>query len=455
MKTLKPHRKIQGALSLPGDKSISHRVALLALLCGEQVRALNYSDGADCAASLKAVQALGCKVEMDDANTCIITPSESSPIETAKIDCGNSGTTARLLTGILSGLDVSAELFGDESLSRRPMKRIVEPLQELGARFKGVGSEETEGAPASLPLATLGGAHGDIEYRMPVASAQVKSAILFAACAGGGQAAVIEDVRTRDHSERLLKHFGAEIETQHPRVELKEDERDPRKKTRTTLDDWKLRIVVKGNGKLSGGDVDIPGDISTAAFYFAAAAIGKGEVTIENLGLNPTRTAFLDHLKAIGCEVHIENRVTVSEEPRGTVSVKGGKLKGRKVSGALASQLIDEIPIVAVMACFSEGATLIRDVAELRVKECDRLEALIENLRLIGAKVGSVEEDGLVIEAKGEMQPADFVSHDDHRIAMALSIASLFLAGESTIDNPECVAVSCPRFYEMLESIKG
>ncbi len=454
MKTLKPHRKIQGSLSLPGDKSISHRAALLALMCGEPVRTHNYSDGADCASSLKAVEALGCKVEQDGANTLLILPAETLTTETAKIDCGNSGTTARLLAGILSGLDITAEISGDESLSQRPMKRIVEPLRELGARFKSVADGESDKEPSSLPLAILGGAHGDIEYRMPVASAQVKSAILFAACAGGGQAAIIEDVRTRDHSERMLQHFGATIETQHPRVELKEDERDPRKKTRTVLDDWKLRIVVKGNGKLSGGDVDIPGDISTAAFFFAAAAIGKGEVTIENLGLNPTRTAFLDHLKAIGCEVHVENRVTISEEPRGTVTVKGGKLKGRKISGALAAQLIDEIPIVAVMACFAEGATLIRDVAELRVKECDRLEALIENLRLIGAKVGSVEEDGIVIEAKGEMQPADFVSHDDHRIAMALSIASLFLAGESTIDNAECVAVSCPRFYEMLDSIK-
>jgi 3-phosphoshikimate 1-carboxyvinyltransferase len=446
MKTLKPHRKIQGSFSLPGDKSISHRAALLSLLCGEELRIHNYSDGDDCASSLKAVSALGCKVEEQSDSTLLISPPESFPSESLQIDCGNSGTTARLLVGILSGLDVAAEISGDESLSKRPMRRIVEPLRELGAQFGDEGE--------TLPLSPIGGAHGDIEYRMPVASAQVKSAILFAACAGGGQATVIEDVRTRDHSERLLKHFGATIETHHPRVELKEDARDPRKKTRTVIDDWKLRIVVKGNGKLSGGDVDIPGDISTAAFFFAAAAIGKGEVTIKNLGLNPTRTAFLDHLKAIGCEVHIENRVTVSEEPRGSVTVLGGKLKGRKVSGALAAQLIDEIPIVAVMACFAEGATLIRDVAELRVKECDRLEALIENLRLMGAKVGSVEEDGLVIEAKGEMQPTDFVSYDDHRIAMALSIASLFLAGESTIDNAACVAVSCPRFYEILDSIK-
>ncbi len=446
MKTLKPHRKIHGTLALPGDKSISHRAALLSLLTEDTLRIINYSDGEDCAASLDAVRSLGCTVERQSESTLTIKPPESFPTETVKIDCGNSGTTARLLTGILSGLDIPAEIVGDDSLSKRPMKRIVEPLRELGARF----DDSTE----TLPLYPLGGAHGNLEYRMPVASAQVKSSILFAACAGGGGAAVIEDVRTRDHSERMLKHLGATIETHSPRIELRADSRDPRKKTRTVLDDWKARIVIKGNGKLSGGDIDIPGDMSTAAFFFAAAAIGKGEVTIENLGLNPTRTAFLDHLRAIGCETHVESRVTISEEPRGVVTVRGGKLKGRKISGALSAQLIDEIPIIAVMACFSDGPTLIRDVAELRVKECDRLEALIENLRRMGAKVGSVENDGIVVEAKGEMQPADFKSFGDHRIAMALSVASLFLAGESTIDDSECVGVSCPRFYEMLDSIK-
>ncbi len=446
MKTLKPHRKIQGALTLPGDKSISHRAALLSLLCGESLRILNFSDGEDCAASLKAVQTLGCTVESSSKRSLTITPPQSAPKDSVKIDCGNSGTTARLLAGILSGLDIPAEIVGDESLSKRPMKRVIDPLRELGASF----AESAE----TLPLHIKGGAHGSLNYRMPVASAQVKSSILFAACAGGGEVAVIEDVRTRDHSERLLKHLGATITTHHPRVELKEDPNDPRKKTRTVLDDWKARIVVKGNGKLAGGDIDIPGDMSTAAFFFAAAAIGKGEVTIENLGLNPTRTAFLDHLRAIGCETHVESRVTISEEPRGVVTVRGSKLKGRKISGALAAQLIDEIPIIAVMACFADGPTIIRDVEELRVKECDRLEALIDNLRRMGAKVGSVENDGIVVEAKGEMQPTDFKSFGDHRIAMAMSIAALFLAGESTIDDADCVAVSCPHFYELLDSIK-
>ena len=446
MKTLKPHRKIGGSLRLPGDKSISHRAALFALLSAEPLRIHNFSDGADCASSLNAVSALGCKVTQESATTLSVSPGEESPAEPKTIDFGNSGTTARLLAGIVSGLDIPVIITGDESLSKRPMQRIITPLSALGARFADTNQ--------TLPLSPVGGAHGTLEYRMPVASAQVKSAILLAACAGGGEAAVIEDIRTRDHTERMLKHLGAQIKTQSPRIELREDPSDPRKKIRTVLDDWKARIVVKGAGKLSGGDIDIPGDISTAAFFFAAAAIGKGEVTIEHLGLNPTRTAFLDHLKAIGCEVHIENRVSVSEEQRGAVTVRGAKLKGRKISGALSAQLIDEIPIIAVMACFSEGPTIIRDVAELRVKECDRLEALIENLRLMGAKVGSVEDDGIVIEAKGEMQPADFKSFADHRIAMALSIASLFLSGESTIDNADCVAVSCPRFYELLESIK-
>lgn len=448
MRELAPRRKIHGDLTLPGDKSISHRAALFSLLLDGPLTIRNYSDGEDCQSTLKAVSALGAEVtdSVADGDSCIltITPPQSVKTPGASIDCGNSGTTARLLLGLLSGLDVAVELTGDESLSRRPMERVTDPLSVMGASFSATNG--------GLPLRALGGAHGSIDFRPKTPSAQVKSALLLAACAGGGTAIVTEDVITRDHTERMLQNFGANVRVSSPRVGLSEDPLDPRKKIRHRLDNWKARVAVTGNATLSANEIDVPGDFSTAAFFFACAAIGRGTVTIRNLGLNPTRTAFLEHLKAVGCEVTIENRVTISEEPRGTVRVTGVDLKGRKISGRVATGMIDEIPIVAVMACFAEGTTVIRDVGELRVKETDRLETIAVNLRKMGAAVGVVE-DGLVIEAKGEMQPADFDSFGDHRIAMAMSVAALFLPGKSTLVNDEVTAISCPRFFELLQSI--
>ncbi|MFQ5607693.1 MAG: 3-phosphoshikimate 1-carboxyvinyltransferase [Candidatus Zixiibacteriota bacterium] len=446
MKQLKPRRKISGALALPGDKSISHRAALMGLLVSEPLQITNYSDGADCEATLAAVESLGVEIQRGSKpGDLTLTPPAEIVVSNPLLDCGNSGTTARLLTGLLSGLGVAVELTGDESLRSRPMERVIKPLTELGAGF--------ESSDGRLPLKILGGATGSINYTLPVPSAQVKSALLLAACAGHGAAIVTEPIATRDHTERMLKHLGARIDVSSPRIEIREDTDDPRRKSRVVLDDWQSRVTVRGNGVLGGGVIDIPGDISTAAFLFAAAAIGRGEVSITNVGLNKTRTAFLECLRSVGCEVDIDRRAELAGEPRGRVTVRGSELRSRKISGALAAGLIDEIPIVGVMACFAEGPTVIRDVGELRVKESDRLAAIAENLRLMGASVGTIDDDGLVIEAKGEMQPADFRSFGDHRIAMALVIASMFLPGTSTIDDIECVGVSCPRFFEMIEQI--
>lgn len=441
---LNPRKTIAGTISLPGDKSISHRAALMSLLVDGTLAIKHYSDGADCQASLEAIKSLGATVKtVSDGLT--ITPPDKIVVTNPVIDCGNSGTTARLLTGLLSGFDVTVELSGDESLRSRPMDRVIHPLIELGAKF--------DNDSGKLPLKLLGGANGSINYTLPVPSAQVKSAVLLAACAGGGTAIVTEPIATRDHTERMLAHLSAKIKVSAPRVEIKDDPLDPRKKTRTVLDEWQSQVTVHGNGKLTAAAIDIPGDISTAAFFFAAAAIGKGEVTITNVGLNPTRTAFLEYLRSVGCSVTIDQRSEVSHEPRGRVRVNGGPLKGRKISGHLSARLIDEIPIIATIACFAEGPTVIRDVSELRVKESNRLESIANNLRLMGAAVGMIDDDGLVIEAQSEMQPADFKSYGDHRIAMSLAIAALFLPGVSTLDDTECVSVSCPGFFELLDQI--
>lgn len=456
-RVLEPRRTVSGSLRLPGDKSISHRAALLSLLCAEPVRILNYADGEDCQTSLAALKKLGADVQSASDGSITVTPAKDRSDDPVIIDCGNSGTTCRLLLGLLSGMGKTAELVGDKSLSSRPMKRVTDPLTLMGGIFAPATEGETEPESAEglrLPLRTLGSATESIDYRLPVASAQVKSAILLAAVASGATAIVTEDVITRDHTEKMLQHLGANISVKQPRLELQEDPNDPRKKIRTILDDWKSQTIVKGGSPLHGGEIDVPGDISTAAFFFAAAAIGKGVVTIENLGLNPTRTTFLDHLKAIGCEVKISDRETISNEPRGTVTVTGASLKGRRISGAQTAALIDELPIVSVLACFAEGPTVIRDAGELRFKETDRIAALAKNLRTMGAQVGALE-DGLAIEAKDEMQPGDFDSFGDHRIAMAMAVAALFLSGSSSLKDSEVVAVSCPTFFDLLESISA
>ncbi|MBN4076475.1 3-phosphoshikimate 1-carboxyvinyltransferase [Gemmatimonas aurantiaca] len=441
---MSPRRKVHGEMSLPGDKSISHRAALMSLLCEAPLSIINYADGEDCASSLAAIKTMGAKVTTNQDGSLTITPPKEGNTNLVAIDCGNSGTTCRLLIGILSGLGVTAEIIGDNSLSVRPMTRVTDPLEFMGGKFSSDANP--------LPLRILGQTDRSIDYRMPIASAQVKSAIILAAIASGNTAIITEDVITRDHTELLLSHLGANISSQRPRTEVNDDPSDPRKKIRSILDDWKSQIVVKGGDRLDGGEVDIPGDMSTAAFFFAAAAIGGGEVTIKNLGLNPTRTSFLDYLKTIGCAVSVSDKNTISHELRGTVTVVGGKLKSRRISGAQTAALIDELPIISVIACFSEGTTVIRDAGELRHKETDRIEAIAKNLRIMGANVGSLE-DGLVIEAKGDLQPGDFDSFGDHRIAMAMAVAALFLPGSSTLADSESVAVSCPTFFELLASI--
>jgi 3-phosphoshikimate 1-carboxyvinyltransferase len=397
----------------------------------------------DCQSSLAAVTALGAKLQKTETGLQLAPPEGPFPADLI-VDCGNSGTTTRLLSGIIAGTETEVTLTGDESLRSRPMKRIIDPLTTMGARlFSDDGR---------LPMRIQGGNLTSFEYRLPVASAQVKSALLLAGLASSCSIIVREDHITRDHTERMIAHLGEGIVTRDVKPVMVADPIDPRKRKMVRQEPFKREITLDRKAIVHGGEIDIPGDLSTAAFFLAAAAISGRTVTVEGLGLNPTRTAFLDHLRAIGCTVEISDKKLISGEPRGTVKVTGGQLRARKISGAQTVALIDEIPIISVMAAFSKGTTIIRDAAELKVKESDRLAATAHNLNLMGARCG-VMEDGLAIDPGMEKSGADFVGFGDHRIAMAFSIAALFLEGPSSIDDDSVVAISCPEFYDLLKQI--
>jgi 3-phosphoshikimate 1-carboxyvinyltransferase len=349
-----------------------------------------------------------------------------------------------LLTGILAGSRAEVTLTGDESLSRRPMKRIIQPLSSMGAE---IFAEEDH-----LPMRICGRPLSPLEYRLPVASAQVKSALLLAGLASSSRVVVREDAVTRDHTEIMLRELGEGLSVRDIKAVAVPDPDDPRKRRMERPEPFKREITLERGSVFNGGLIDIPGDISTAVFFWGAAAISGRSLTVENVGLNPTRSAMLDHLKAVGCSVQTENRTVISGEPRGDVTVTGAPLKPRKISGDTTVGLIDEIPMVGVMAAFASGTTIVRDAAELRVKESDRLVAVSENLKKMGIKCGLLE-DGLAIEGGKELNGTDFDSFGDHRIAMAFSIAALFLYGSSSIDDDEVVAISCPEFYELLDQI--
>lgn len=441
---LSPTRKFTGTVALPGDKSIGHRAALLSLLSSGPIMASNFPDGEDCQSSVKAAEALGVSVTRDGSTVTFTPTSSFDPAATPTIDCGNSGTTARLLAGILAGRNRRAALVGDTSLSARPMKRILQPLAQMGAVIY-----DTQGR---LPLTVEGGSLLPLEYTLPVPSAQVKSSLMLAAIGAGCSAIIREPIVTRDHTELMAMHLGTGVSVRDVKPVAQPDPIDPRRRVMVMAEPFKREISVAAGSTITGGTVDIPGDISSAAFFMAGAAIGKSELVLKQVGINPTRTAILDHLKSIGVTVTMSDKLVVANEARATISIKGGPLKARKLSGQAVAAMIDEIPIVAVMAAFAEGTTVIRDAAELRVKETDRLAAIAHNLESMGAKCGLLE-DGLAIEGSRSLQGADFKSFGDHRIAMAFSIAALFVEGPSTLDDPDCVRISFPTFFELLESV--
>jgi 3-phosphoshikimate 1-carboxyvinyltransferase len=434
-------RKLQGLIRLPGDKSMSHRAALLSLLCREMVEASNFAPGEDCARSLEAVAMLGCAVEQQ-GDVVRITPPEGMDAPEDDINCGNSGTTMRLLAGILAGSGITARLAGDESLSRRPMMRIVEPLRLMNA---DISATESGTAPIDIKPARL----IPIDYVMPVASAQVKSSLLLAGLASGSDVKVREKAFTRDHTERMIQYLGGKISVEDVAPEIVADPNDPRKRKKVLpIDDYRRTIALIADERLIGGTIDIPGDVSTAAYFIAAATIVPGShVILQNVGLNPTRTAFINLARQMGANIKTKNRREVSGEPVGDIEVAYARLKPRKISG-------DTIPnMIGILAATIQGTTIIRDAEELRHKESDRIRATVANLEAMGVKVGEFP-DGFAVEGTGELNAGEIESFGDHRIAMAFGVAGLAAHGKTLIKNSGVVAVSCPDFFGMLEGLR-
>ncbi|MBK9164102.1 MAG: 3-phosphoshikimate 1-carboxyvinyltransferase [Acidobacteria bacterium] len=428
-KTIGKAKRLGGNITVPGDKSISHRAGMLAAIALGTTRISNFSASEDCGSTLECLAGLGVDIARSGGEVVITGRPEGFDAPAVDLDCGNSGTTMRLMAGLLTGLGVEATLTGDASLRSRPMGRIIAPLEKMGAAIESSGGK--------APLGLVGGRNlAGIEYELPVASAQVKSCVLLAGLNADGATKVIEPTSTRDHTERMLRGFGADLEI-------------------TELDSVR-RITVRGDSRLKATDLTIPGDVSSAAFFLVAAAILPGsDVTIRDVGQNPTRSAILDVLKAYCVDLQITNERISGGEPIGDIRVRSEGVPARPdvytISGETVANLIDEVPILAVLGALSEGGLEIRDAGELRVKESDRIASIVKNLRAMGADIEEFE-DGFRVE-KSELKGGRVDSFGDHRIAMAFAVAALAAEGETAIENAECAAVSFPDFYAVLASI--
>jgi 3-phosphoshikimate 1-carboxyvinyltransferase len=423
-RTIRPARNILGSLRLPGDKSISHRYGMLAAFAEGTSRFTNFSTGADCASTLACMEALGAKVrKLDEGSVEVmgvggrVTPSSQA------LDCGNSGSTMRMISGLLAPQQGSFTLTGDSSLSRRPMERIRKPLEAMGARLV-----LTEGhAPIKIEGAQLKA----IDFTTPIPSAQVKTSVLLAGLQTSGTTTVHEAIRTRDHSELALRAFGANL-------------------TRSVDS-----VSITGPQRLQAINAAVPGDLSSAAFFLCAAAIFSGSsLVLDSLGLNPTRAALLDVLTTLGAHIAVLNLEEKHSELVGTVQVTAPPdgLRSTQISGALAVQLIDELPVLAAIAPYTSGGIRIRDAKELRVKESDRIALVAQNLRAMGAEVEEFE-DGLDVPGGQELHGAVIDSGGDHRIAMAFSVAALRAKGETLIQGAESAAISFPEFFDLLDRV--
>ena len=413
---------IQTELEVPGDKSISHRAVMLAAMSNGPCVIKGFLPSEDCMATVGAMRSLGVAIEVADETTLIVHGMRGVfTAPTGEIDCGNSGTTMRLMAGILAGQPFRSRLVGDASLSKRPMRRVIEPLTKMGAKITAEGKD---GRP---PLVIEGGKLKPLQFVSPVASAQVKSAVLLAGMFAKGKTSVTEPTQSRDHTERMLEYFLVRPQKQG------------------------LTVSVFGGQTQESREFRVPGDISSAAFWLvAAAAQPRSRLLVKNVGLNETRTGVLAVLVRMGAA--IREVIDAQAEPIGVVEIQGARLKGTEIKGAEIPNVIDEIPILAVAAALAHGKTVISDAGELRVKETDRLAAVAMNLRLMGAQVAETE-DGLEIIGGTPLHGARLDSFGDHRIAMAFAVAGMFAEGETTITGTECVNTSYPNFYATLEKL--
>lgn len=424
--TVKPAAFLKGELTVPGDKSISHRSIMLGAIANGVTTVRGFLRGEDNMSTMHAFRAMGVRID-DDGETLAIHGLGLHGLQEPEdvLDCGNSGTTIRLITGLLSGQSFFSVVTGDQYLRKRPMKRVVEPLTRMGARIQG----RNQGSLA--PLAISGGVLHAIEYQSPVSSAQIKSSIMLAGLYAAGETTVREPSLSRDHSERMFKQFGASVER---------------------FDDG---VTVRGGFELNAQEVSVPGDISSAAFFIVAALITpNSEILIRNVGVNPTRTGVIDILKAMGGDIELLDQRDLSGEPVADILVRSSRLKGIAISGSVVPRAIDEFPAVCVAAACAEGVTSVRDAKELRVKETDRITAMAGNLRTLGVTVTETD-DGMDITGVERLAGGEVDSFGDHRIAMSLSVAALVAADEITINDVDCVATSFPTFFQLLEKVAG
>jgi 3-phosphoshikimate 1-carboxyvinyltransferase len=426
---VRPARNLHGSVSLPGDKSISHRYAMLAALADGPSLLENYSTGADCASTLGCLRSLGVKWERrSGAENAIEVQGSSLSLAAprAPLDCGNSGSTIRMLSGIVAAHPFESEMTGDESLSRRPMARVIDPLTAMGARI-----ESNNGC---APLRISGAKLKAVRYRMPVASAQVKTSLLLAGLLAEGETSIEEPLRTRDHGEVALRAFGA-------RVDSTKNERGGNE------------VRIRGGQLLRGIEARVPGDLSSAAFFLCAAGLfPDSQLTVPALLMNPTRARLLDILIQMGLKISVTELEEKHGELVGTLQIAGGTLKGATIAGSDTAALIDEIPVLAAIAPFTERGIEVRDAKELRVKESDRIASIAINLRAMGAELEE-REDGLNIPGGQPLHGAEIDSFGDHRIAMAFSIAALRAQGETLLRGSECAAISYPAFFSTLEGL--
>jgi 3-phosphoshikimate 1-carboxyvinyltransferase len=426
--TLQPASALRGILRVPGDKSISHRALMLGALAEGETIIQGLLPGEDPISTARCLSALGAEITEINSTEVRVRGTGLGQLKEATdfLDAGNSGTTLRLMMGILASQPgLFSTLTGDASLRSRPMGRVSTPLSQMGAQIWG-----RQGGKYA-PLAIQGQSLKPFHYQSPIASAQVKSAVLLAGLLTPGQTLVTEPARSRDHSERMLRAFGAKVYT-----------------------DESLTVAVEGPTRLVGQTVVVPGDISSAAFWLVAASIvPDSELLLENVGINPTRTGILDVLQAMGADIEQLNLREQAGEPVADLRVRSAQLRGTTIGGSLIPRLVDEIPVLAIAALAAEGKTIIRDAEELRVKESDRLAVMVQELHKMGAQIQE-HPDGLEIHGPQQLIGANVSPHTDHRIAMSLAIASLLARGETTLENPECARVSYPEFWTTLDRVR-
>ncbi|MGE7949335.1 3-phosphoshikimate 1-carboxyvinyltransferase [Lysinibacillus sp. NPDC093688] len=416
---------LQGTLTIPGDKSVSHRSVMFGAIATGKTTVDGFLLGEDCLSTIDCFRKLGVKIDVEGTNVSIDSPGiEEWQEPTEVLYTGNSGTTTRLMLGILAGSNVHSVMTGDASIGKRPMRRVIDPLRQMDAHITG----RTDGQ--YTPLAIQGTTLQAIDYHMPVASAQVKSAILLAGLRAEGTTIVRETEVSRDHTERMLRQFGAQV-----------DEVDG-------------VITLQGGQTLTGTHVSVPGDISSAAFFLVAGAICEGsKITLENVGINPTRDGIIEVLQNMGASISLMPNEDSQSEPTATITIETSVLKGTTIEGDIIPRLIDEIPILALLATQANGKTIIKDAEELKVKETDRITAVVDELKKLGASIEATE-DGMIIEGPTPLRGARLKTYGDHRIGMMGAVAALITDGSVTLDDAECIAVSYPSFFEHIEQVK-